>query len=306
MNIAVLGIGGVGGYYGGLLRRAGHGVVLFGRAGQHLAAIREHGLTVHTPEDTFTVQVAATDDPRELGSIELAILAVKSYSLAEIVATVAALAGAGAIVLPLLNGVEVTDRLLAGGVPRQQLLGGLSRISSARVAPGVIERRSPFQQIILGELDGQLSARAEAIAELLRGAGAEGARATATIVAEVWRKFAFIATMAAACGLARSPIGPLRSTPLGRLLLERAVTETVAVAQARGVAFEDDEVANVLRTIDSMPAAMKPSFLLDLESGGRTELDDLSGAVSRLGRQTGVATPIHDTATAALGVHAPG
>ena len=121
------------------------------------------------------------------------------------------------------------------------------------------------------------------------------------IAAEVWRKFAFIASLAAACGLARSPVGPLRETPLGRLMIERAVCEAVAVARSLGVDLPENEETSILRFVDSVPAGMKPSFLLDLEAGGPTEIDDLSGAVSRIGRQVGVQTPVHDTATAALG-----
>jgi 2-dehydropantoate 2-reductase len=190
-------------------------------------------------------------------------------------------------------------------VPIAGQLGGLSRISAARVGPGVVERRSPFQQIVVGELTGGLSERAERIAQMLADAGVEGAQASADITADLWRKFAFIATMATACGLARSPVGPLRTTPLGHLLIERAVGEVVAVARARGVALDADEEEKVVRIIDRMPETMKPSFLLDLESGGPTELDDLSGAVARLGRLAGIETKVHDTAAAALAPLAP-
>ncbi|HVR06541.1 MAG TPA: ketopantoate reductase family protein [Thermoanaerobaculia bacterium] len=299
MRIAILGAGGVGGYYGGVLARAGHPVAMLAR-GAHLAALRARGIEVRNPGETFTAPVAATDDPRQLGEVELAILAVKSYSLPEILPAVRLVAETGATILPLLNGVEVADRLAAGGVPAANLLGGLSRISAARVAPGVVERRSPFQQIVAGELGGGISERAERIAAMLRDAGVDGTKASADITADLWRKFAFIATMATACGLARSPVGPLRTLPLGHLLLERAVGEVVAVARARGVALDADEEAKVVKIIDSMPETMKPSFLLDLEAGGPTELDDLSGAVARLGRQAGIETPVHDTAAAAL------
>jgi 2-dehydropantoate 2-reductase len=305
VRIAILGAGGVGGYYGGLLARAGHPVAMLARAGPHLEALRRRGIEVRTPDETFTAPVAATDDPRQLGEIELAILAVKGYSLPEIVPAVRLLASAGATILPLLNGVEVNDRLAAAGVPIAGQLGGLSRISAARVAPGVVERRSPFQQVVVGELTGGISERAERIARMLGDAGVEGARASADIIADLWRKFAFIATMAAACGLARSPVGPLRATPLGHLLLERAVGEVVAVARARGVALDADEEAKVVKVIDAMPEAMRPSFLLDLEAGGPTELDDLSGAVARLGRLAGIETKVHDTAAAALAALAP-
>jgi 2-dehydropantoate 2-reductase len=300
MNIAILGAGGVGGYFGGILARAGHRVAMLAR-GAHLEALRERGLEVRTPDGTFTAEVEAAGDPEELRGIELAVVAVKSYSLAEIAPAARLLAERGAAVLPLLNGVEASDRLIAGGVPRAQVLGGLAEISAARIGPGVVERRSPFQRIVVGELAGGTSERAERIAAAFREAGAE-ARASAEFTVDLWRKFAFITTMSAACGLARAPIGPVRTAPLGDLLIERALHEVIAVARARGIALPDDTEARILGLLQSMPAAMKPSFLLDLESGGPTELDDLSGAISRLGREAGVETPVHDVATAALGV----
>jgi 2-dehydropantoate 2-reductase len=308
MKIAILGAGGVGGYFGGILARAGNPVALLAR-GAHLAALRQHGLTVRTPEGSFTVEMAisaisASDDPAALAGAELALVAVKSYSLPEVVPAARLLAAAGALVVPLLNGVDAANRLVAGGVPDERVLGGLTQISAARVAPGVIERRSDFQLVIVGERAGGLSGRAESVAALFREAGA-GARASADITADLWRKFIFITTMSAACGLARSPIGPVREAPLGPLLLERAVGEVTAVGRALGVALADDTEAKVLANVAALPAAMKPSFLLDLEAGGRTESDDLSGAVARLGRQAGVATPVHDVATAALGVARP-
>jgi 2-dehydropantoate 2-reductase len=300
MNIAILGAGGVGGHFGGTLARAGHRVALLAR-GAHLETLRERGLEVRTPEGTFTAKVEATCDPETLNEIELAVVAVKSYSLPEIVPAARLLAERGAVILPLLNGVEAADRLVERGVPDGQVLGGLTEISAARIGPGVVERRSAFQRVVVGERSGGISERAERIASVFREAGAE-ARVSEDITADLWRKFAFITTMSAACGLARSPIGPVRRAPLGHLLIERALREVVAVARARGVALSEDVESKILGLIDSMPDPMKPSFLLDVESGGPTELDDLSGTVSRLGREAGIETPVHDTVTAALGV----
>ena len=303
MRITILGAGGIGGYYGGILARAGHPVTLLAR-GAHLDALRERDLEVRTPEGSFTVPVEAADDSQALGPTDLAIVAVKSYSLAEIAPAARLLAEGGAVILPLLNGVDAADRLIAAGVPGDRVLGGLTEISAARIAPGVVERRSPFQRVGVGELAGGVSKRAERIAAAFREAGAD-ARASADITADLWRKLAFIATMAAACGLARCPIGPIRDAPLGHLLIERAAREVIAVARALGVDLGEDDVSRILAFVDSLAPPIKPSFLLDLESGGPTELDDLCGAVSRIGREVGVETPVHDVATAALGVKRP-
>lgn len=299
MRIAILGAGGVGGYFGGALARAGHTVSLLAR-GAHLDALRERGLEVRTPEGTYTVAVEATDDPAKLVPIDLAVVAVKGYSLPEVTPAARLLAEGGAMVLPLLNGVEAADRLVASGVPDRQVLGGLTEISAARVAPGVIQRFSSFQRVVVGERGGGTSERTERIAAAFRGAGVDS-QASDDITADLWRKFAFISSMAAACGLARSPVGSIRDRPLGHLLIERAVREVLTVGRALGVKLTDEDEVKVLGFVDSLAPGLKPSFLLDLEAGGPTEIEDLSGAVSRLGRAAGVETPVHDVAIAVLG-----
>lgn len=299
MKIAILGAGGVGSYYGGMLARAGHSVSMLAR-GAHLDALRERGLEVRTPEGTWTVPVRASGDPAELGPADLAVVAVKSYSLEEIAPAARLLAEAGADVLPLLNGVEAAERLVRSGVPDERVLGGIAEISAARIAPGIVERRSTFQRVVVGERPEGLSERAERIAAAFRESGVE-ARASADITADLWRKLAFIATMAAGCGLARGPVGLIRDKPMGRAILERAVREALAVGRALGVRLGEEDAVLILGFVESLGPTLKPSFLLDLESGRPTEIDDLSGAISRLGRQAGVETPVHDVATAVLG-----
>src|ERR1700682_1210971 len=294
----VLGAGAIGAYYGGQLARTGHDVTLYAR-GENLTAIRRSGLEIRTPEGSTVVQVAATDRADELCAADFAILGVKSYSLDSIGPVVRQTAEKGAAILPFLNGIETTDQLTALGVPRGALLGGVTRISVARVQPGIVERRGAFQSVIIGELDGQTTDRVMRIAAAFRDAGAD-ARVSNRIDVDLWQKFVFIASIAAACGLARAPIGVVRERPLGRRLLQRAVQEAVDVARAHGIPLPDDETAQRAAAIDALPPGTKPSFLLDLESGGPTELDILSGAVSRYAEEAGISAPIRDTVTAAL------
>ncbi|MFL5483185.1 MAG: ketopantoate reductase family protein [Gemmatimonadaceae bacterium] len=300
MKVCVLGAGAIGAYYGGQLARAGHDVILYAR-GDNLVAIATRGLQIKNPDGSSTVQISATDDVRELGEPDFAILGVKSYSLVPIAPVVKQIAETGATIVPFLNGVETTDRLVQLGVPSEAVIGGVTRISVARVAPGVVERRGAFQSVIVGERDGSTSDRVSRIAAAFRDAGVD-ARASDQITTELWKKFVFIASMAAACGLARSPIGPVREIPFGRRLLERAVREVLDVASARGIVLAKDEFAQVVGAIDALPPGTKPSFLLDVEAGGQTELDVLSGAVSRYAEPAHVSTPVHDTATAVFSV----
>ena len=305
MKFAILGAGGIGGYYGGALAHAGHDVEVLARAA-NLAALRSKGLEVRTPEQSFVVQVKAAERPEELEPADCALIAVKTYSLAEIAPAARHLARSGALVVPLLNGVDIAERLVELGVPQENVIGGLTTISVVRVAPGVFERRSTFQKVVIGEFpdfaganDSSRSARIRDIVKAFQEAGVD-AQLSADIRAELWRKFAFIAAMAVACGLSRASVGAVRSAPLGPVLLERAIREVVTVAGARGIHLADDEVARILKFCNSLPPAMKPSLLVDLEAGRPSEINELSGAVGRIGRLVGIETPIHDTALTAL------
>ncbi|HJP84616.1 MAG TPA: 2-dehydropantoate 2-reductase [Gemmatimonadaceae bacterium] len=298
MRIAIIGAGGVGGYYGAKLTEAGHDVTLLAR-GAHLDAIRKNGMVIKDHDKTFSVPVKATDRPQDLRGAEWAMLAVKSYSVAELADVLVMLARNGTAIVPALNGVTAAEHLETLGVPRDQILGGTTIMNAHKIAPGVIERLSNRERFAVGELDGSISARAESIAEAMRSAGDE-AVATREIVLELWMKFNMLCACAAACGMARSELGPIRDTELGRLLIDRAVREIAAVARAMRVPIPSTQEEDALARIAALPATLKPSFVLDVERGGPTELDVLSGAVSRFGRQTGVPTPVHDTATAVL------
>ena len=300
MRFVMIGVGGVGGCFGGELARAGHDVTMFAR-GAHLDAIRQKGLTIRAPDDEFVVRVGATDNVEEIGEADVAIVTVKSYSLRDVMPVTRAVAERGALVVPFLNGVTATDELIAGGVPKSSVLGGLAKISAARVAPGVIERRSGFQSAVIGELGGGLSERASGLAAAFQGANID-ARASETIDIELWQKFVFITAVAAVCGLTRTPIGPVRDAPGGRKMIQRAVDEVVSVARARGVALPTDETAKTCAFIETLPPGMKPSFLLDLEAGGQTELATLSGAVARFASDLGIQCPVHETVATVLSV----
>jgi 2-dehydropantoate 2-reductase len=298
MRIAIIGAGGVGGYYGALLTRAGHDVTMLAR-GEHLAAIQKNGIVIKDHDKTFAVPVNATDRADDLRGADWAMLAVKSYSVAALADVITMLAKDGTTIVPPLNGVTTAENLEAVGVPRAQILGATTIMNAHKIAPGVIERLSKKERFVVGELDGTMSGRAQAIASAMESAGDESL-ATREIVFELWHKFNMLCACAAACGMARTNLGAIRDTELGRVLIDRAVREIAAVARAMRVPIPATQEEDALARIAALPASLEPSFLLDVERGGPTELDVLSGAVSRFGRQTGVPTPVHDTAAAVL------
>ena len=307
MRIAILGAGGIGGYYAGVLARSGHEVLVLAR-GENLQAIRARGIEVRVPGESFVTSVNASDDITRFNCVAWAILSVKTYSLADVAPSAAFLGNNGALILPLLNGVDIGDRLIQLGVPKENVLGGLTRIVAERVAPGIFERHGDVQQVVIGELDPvvaparqSVSDRVRDIAEAFRRAGVD-TRISDEIRTDLGRKFAFLAPVAGLCGMARSTIDPIRTTTLGRSLLERAIREVIAVARAHGVPVPESEVSQIMTFCDSLPATTKPSLLRDLEAGQVTEIEALSGAVSSMGRLAGIETPIHDAAMVAIGL----
>ena len=291
MRIAVIGAGAVGSYIAGLLARHGDVVKLLAR-GAHLDAVRRDGLFVRTPAESYTVALDATDDPDALIGSDYALVTVKGYHLGEIAPVLRLLAGHGTAMVPLLNGVDIADRMAEFGVPRGLIVEGLITVSVVRTAPGVVECRTPFQRTTIGETNGELSARVVGLATALDQAGITTS-VSREIRLDLWRKFAFLASMAAACGLERAAIGKVLSSAAGHELLSAALHEVIAVGSAVGVVWAAEDEVKTRAALESLPPSMKPSFLVDIENGRPTEVDTLSGTIVRLGRQHGVETPVH-------------
>lgn len=300
MKIGVVGAGGIGSYYTGLLTRAGHAVRLVAR-GDHLTAIQSRGLEVRVPGETFTVTPEVTSDSALVVDCEYVIVAVKSYSLPGVAQPLVAASNHGATIVPLLNGVDVAERLVRLGVARESIVGGLVTASLVRSAPGVVERRSPFDRIVFGELDRAPRERAPRLVGAFASAGVDS-RLSDDIALDLWRKFSFIVPITVACGLSRQPVGHVLALPGGRALLTGALREIVDVSRTTPSPLSADDEARIRDELFALPVGMRPSFLLDLEHGGPTEVDLLAGTVSRLGRGRGIPTPIHDVATAAFEV----
>lgn len=298
MRIAILGAGGVGGYYGGLLARSGQDVTFVARSA-HLEAIRAHGLRVESIHGDFEVRPAkATDDPGEIAPVDLVLVAVKDYDLEAASEMARPLIGRETAVLPLLNGLDAAERL-AAVLGQEHVLAGLTHISSSIAAPGVVRQISPVRRVTFGERDGRITPRAERIRDVLAASGAEAVLTPAIDVA-LWEKFVFIASISGVCCLARQPVGPVLMTPETQRLYGDALQEVETVGRAREVALPLDVVQRSIRLTEGFAPQTKPSLLVDLEAGGRLELEAMSGTVMRYGQDAGVPTPVHRVIYAAL------
>ncbi len=289
MRIAIIGAGGVGGYFGARLAEAGHEVAFVAR-GAHKDAMKAKGLTVHSPLGEVHLPAPdVVDDPAAVGPREAVLFCVKLWDVPGAAEIVRPMLGSESCVAPIQNGVSVTDTL-SGLLGAEQVLGAVTQISASIEAPGVIRHHGEFARLIFGEPGGGSSARVERLAAACRAAGIE-ARVSPDIAVDIWKKFIFLAPMAGATAFYRVPIGEIRDHPERWARLEAMVRETAAVGRAKGVALADDAERGSLAFLGKLPPAMKSSMQLDLERGRRLELEWLNGEVVRLGAELGVPTP---------------
>jgi 2-dehydropantoate 2-reductase len=291
MDIAVVGPGGVGGYFGGLLAKAGNNVTFMAR-GQHLEAIKANGLRVSHQEGEFTLPVRATDDPGEAGPVELVIFTVKTYDTEDALPLVKALMGPETAVLTLQNGVE-SYQVLGRALGEERVLPGAAYIESGVVAPGHVRQMGDIVRIVLGEVDGSESPRSRKICEALRDGGINN-ELSPDVLITLWTKFLFIASLAGVTSACRRQMGLLLEDPAYRGMLVSAMEEIEAVARARGVGLDPQVVPNTMAYIEGSVKDLKASMHTDLEMGRRLELEALNGAVVRLGREAGAETPVNN------------
>jgi len=304
MRIAVVGAGGVGGGFGAALAKAGADVTFIAR-GAHLAAMKSQGLKVQGPRgDTHLVPTKATDDPAEIGTVDVVLFCVKLWDVESAGAQIKPLIGPGTAVIPLQNGIDAAERLIPI-LGRGAVMGGVAQISASIAAPGVIQQVGTFMRMIFGELDGTRSQRAEDFLALCQKAGFD-ATLSEQILTELWMKFILLAANAGITALARQPIGRLRDDPDIRPIFLDAFQETINVGRAKGIALPADALEKILDFIGHAPPAMKASMALDLDRGNRLEVPWLNGKVAELGRQLGVPTPTHSMIYAMLKPYAMG
>ena len=298
MRIAVMGGGAVGGYFGGLLSRAGNDVTFIAR-GAHLAAMQANGLTLETPKGTLEVKQARfVSDPAEVGECDVVLFAVKAYDIEAAAAPLKPLVGAGSTVISVLNGVDHQDRIGAV-LGSANVIGGLALVSGVITAPGVIRYTSPMSALRFGEADGSLSVRALAFRDACTAAGFS-AEVLADVRRAQWEKFVGLATNAALTSLYRLPAGYIYHDPEIIPLARRAFAEVAAVGRAEGMPLAEDSADRALAIHQSFPKTMYASMYHDVAKGKPMELDSLSGHIVRRGRALGVPTPVHEMAYLAL------
>lgn len=304
MRVTVMGSGGTGGYFGGLLARAGEDVTFVAR-GAHLEAMRKSGLTVRSRlVGDFSVKARATDDPAEAGPADLVLFCVKAYDTESAAERLRPAVGPDTVILPVQNGIDSAERI-GRTVGDAHVIGGLAGVSSVVAAPGVIEHRAGPDMIQLGELDGRASTRTERVAETLRKAGLK-AQVRLDIRVGLWEKFVLICGLSGLTALTRLPLGAVLACPETRTLFRQTMEETQAVGQATGVPVPGDHAGKMMKFFEGSDPAIRGSLYYDLAAGRRLEIETLNGTVVRLGQERDVPTPANFAIYAALKPHAGG
>ncbi len=292
MRIAIYGTGGAGGRFGTQLAHAGEEVVFIAR-GAHLQAIQTQGLRLETPDGKIHIHPAeATDDPAEVGEVDLVVLGVKTWQVVEAAGAMKPMIGPDTLVVPLQNGIEAAAQLseVLGG---DHVLGGLCGTFSWIEGPGRIKSIGPAHFVKFGELDNRPSARAEALRHVFERASID-VEIPADIQAAVWQKFLFVAPLGGVGAVTRAPTGVIRGVPETRAMLERGMQEIYRVALARQIDLPEDVVQKTLAFVDTLAPGGTTSLQRDIAAGRPSELEAWNGAVVRAGREASVPTPLHE------------
>lgn len=304
MKIAVMGSGGVGGYFGGRLAKAGYDITFIAR-GAHLAAMREHGLKIESSSgDIHVPHVKVTDDPATIGTVDLVMFCVKLADTETAARSVKPLFGPGTGIVSFQNGVQ-KDEILRREFGDKAVMGGVGYVATAIARPGVIKHTGTMQRLVFGEYDGKRSARAEYLLEACKHAGIN-AELSEDIRRSIWEKFVFLVGLSGTTTTIRLPIGPIRENPHSRAFLFDIIQEAVTVGRAHGVNLPEDYAHVRLAFCDGLPAEMTSSMHHDLDRGNPLEVGWLSGGVVDLGAAVGVPTPANRAVRAILAPHERG
>ena len=290
MNIVVYGAGGVGGYFGGKLSKAGFDVTFIAR-NKTLEAIKNNGLKVKSISGDFVAHPKVTDNFHDIKDADLVILAVKSWQIDAIAKQLKSVITQETMVLPLQNGADNADRLQEILNP-DNVLAGMCKIVSKIESPGVINHFAFEPEIVFGEYDNQKTERVKAIKAVFDKAGFMNTLSD-DIHLDIWKKFLFIATYSGIGALTRVEIGELRKEGYLRNLLYQTAHEIVNIANAKGIGLKNSDIDLILKVIDNMDPKTTASMQRDVMEGRPSELENFNGYIVKMGKQLHISTPIN-------------
>ena len=298
MRIAVMGTGGTGGYFGGLLARAGEEVTFIARGAQ-LEAIQKNGLTVKSRlSGNFNLPVKATAAPGQMGPVDLVLFCVKAYDNPAAADLIRPLIGSETVVLSVQNGID-NEQQIGKVIGHQHLIGAVCYVSSTIEAPGIVAQTAGPGKIVLGELKGGASQRTEKIQRMLQNTGI-AAELHSEIQIALWQKFVAICGINGITALTRLSLGEILACAETCQFLKGTMEEVETVARAGHAHLPEGCVDQSLAFVNSLGPSARGSMYYDLAAGRRLELEVLNGTVVRLGNAYGIPTPFNFSIYAAL------
>ena len=304
MKIAIIGAGGVGGYFGARLADAGHRVHFIAR-GEHLQKIKTVGLKVFSPlGDLHLKNLNCSEEPIKIGNVDIVLITVKLWATEEAVSILKPLLGTNTAVISLQNGVVAVDTLIKT-IDKRHVLGGVSKIAALIEEPGIIRHNGNMAALVFGELNGGNSDRTAAFLQACQSANIS-AEVSSDIHTAIWEKFVLLVTMSSITALTRLPIGPNREDPDVRQLMEEIMREVIEVGSRKGARFPQDILQNQFQHITKLPPEMVASMCGDLRRHNKLELPWFAGSVVKMGKELGIPTPANKFIFASLKLHKDG
>jgi 2-dehydropantoate 2-reductase len=304
MRIATMATGGIGGFLAVKLSNSRHQMATIAR-GAHLEAIRESGLTLSGPSGVeYARPWIATDAPADVGIVDAIIFGVKGDALEDAARACIPMLGPETVVIPFLNGVEASDRLLEI-LPEGNVANGVARVSTTISAPGVITQTGAFNSFTFAERDSRPSARIKALRDAIDNAGSS-APPTDDIEGDLWSKFVLFTALSGVTAAGRCTIKEINEIPQFGDLFRKVVSETASIGRALGVALDEKIEGDLWAFVQSAPPNGRASTAIDLEHGRPLEIDWISGAAVRLAKKAGVEAPINTALYALLLPHKNG
>jgi 2-dehydropantoate 2-reductase len=304
VRIAVMAAGAVGGYFGARMAAAGHDVAFIAR-GAHRDAIRREGLKIESSlGDLHLKDVNVTDDPKQVGPVDVVLFAVKLWDTEVAGEQTRPLVGSNTRAVTLQNGVDSVERL-APILGNDATIGGATYVVSTIIKPGVIRHTGATAKVRCGRLDRRPDAQLAGYVEQMKAANIDITLADDMLL-DIWKKFVLLSGTSGITASTRQPLGVIRDDDDMRAFFYKLMHETMAVGRAVGADFPPDFPTELDRSVASFPPTMKASMANDLDAGNRLELDWLAGKVVALGRELDVPTPTFDVMYAALKPYADG
>jgi len=292
MKIYIVGSGGVGGYFGGLLAKAGNDVTFVAR-GEHYQAIKDNGLIVKSVAGDFEIKSAQViENISKIVNPDLVIFTVKTYDTEDTAKELAPVVKENTVVITFQNGVD-NDNQIKKQISDAQVYPGVAYVISTRVKPGVIEQAGGLRKLIFGDRNNSDNSRLKEIEKLMKDAGID-ATASDNITRDLWKKFMFIVAFSGVTAICRASIGKVLSDPLTKSPYERCLKEAIVVAKAMKVNVANNAFESIMTISGNTAPDSKSSLLVDIENNRKNEIETLNGALVRFAKERETDVPINE------------